>query len=202
MLVAPRRITVADFRAMEFDDNDTFFYELVNGELVQKSSPNPYHQIVSGNIYFAFRQFVSQNNLGKIISAPIDVFLDEHNLLQPDVLFISTEKSNLVTIDGIMGAPNLVVEIISPSTMKRDRGAKMRIYERYGVDEYWIVDIRTRSVEVYANREEQGQFRYDLHEVYVADERKPETPILVRSVVLNTIEIPLHTIFEGVSPTV
>jgi Uma2 family endonuclease len=198
------RLTIAEFRAMEFDDDDTFYYELLEGELVQKSAPNPFHQRVSGNIFFALRSYVSQNNLGEVFYAPVDVFLDEYNLLQPDVLFLSNDRKNLVTIDGILGAPNLVVEIVSPSTVKRDRGGKMSVYERFGVLEYWIVDIRTRSVEVYVNTNksgndnEGGRFDFFLHEVYVADERNPESPVVVRSVVLSTVELPLESVFAGV----
>ncbi len=193
-----RRITVAEFRAMEFDDDDTFFYELLNGELVQKSAPNPFHQRISGNISFAMRSFVSEHQLGEIFYAPIDVFLDEYNMLQPDVLFIANDKKQLVTIDGIMGAPNLVVEIISPGTMKRDRGGKMRVYERCGVQEYWIVDVRTRSVEVYVNIESNGRFDYTLQEVYVEDERNPNSPRVVASTVLTALALPLEQVFDGV----
>jgi Uma2 family endonuclease len=192
------RMTVAEFRAMEFDDDDTFFYELLEGELVKKSAPNPFHQRVSRNLSFALHTFVSQNNLGEVFYAPIDVFLDESNLLQPDVLFLSNDKKHLVTIDGIMGAPDLVVEIVSPSTVKRDRGGKMSVYERFGVLEYWIVDIRTRSVEVYVNTKDGERFDYFLHEVYVADERSPETPVVVRSLVLPSIVLPLELVFAGV----
>lgn len=192
------RLTVAEFRAMEFDDDDPYSYELIEGEIVQKSAPNPFHQRVSHNLVRALDAYVIPQNLGEVFYAPIDVFLDEYNVFQPDVLFLSNDRKNLVTIDGIMGAPNLVVEIVSPSTVKRDRGGKMSVYERFGVLEYWIVDIRTRSVEVYVNTNEDGRFDFLLHEVYVADERNPEKPVTVRSVVLLGVELPLESVFEGV----
>jgi Uma2 family endonuclease len=151
------RLTVAEFRAMEFDDDDTFFYELLEGNIVRKSAPSASHQRVARNIFRALDVHVLANNLGEVLFAPIDVFLDDENVVQPDVLFIAAAEQHIVTTDGVQGAPNLIVEIISPSSMKRDRGGKMRVYEHCGVGEYWLVDIRTRSVEVYVNTDVGGR---------------------------------------------
>jgi Uma2 family endonuclease len=189
------RMTVRDFRQMEFDDNDTFYYELINGELVAKSAPSPFHQRISRNIFRAFDTFVTANNLGEVLYAPIDVFLDEENASQPDVLFLSKANQHLVTVDGVQGAPDLVVEIISPSSIKRDRGDKMKLYERCGVREYWLVDARTRSVEVYVNTLQGERYDFELRDVFVNAE---DEPIIVESFVLLGFTMPLEAVFMGI----
>lgn len=194
-LLAPGGLTVHDFRRMEFDDNDTFYYELINGELVAKSAPSPFHQRISGNISFAMRQFVTANKLGEVLYAPIDVFLTENSSSQPDVLFISTAKRHLVTSEGVEGAPDLVVEIISPSSIKRDRGDKMKLYERCSIGEYWLVDARTRSVEVYVNTLVADRHDFELREVFVAADT--HEPVLVQSFLLEGFTMPLEAVFAG-----
>lgn len=191
------RITTNDFRAMEFDDTDTFYYELLHGELVARSAPSPLHQRISRNIFRALDNFVIANNLGEVLYAPLDVFLDEYNATQPNVLFLSREKQHLVTPDGVQGAPDLVIEIISPSSMKRDRGDKMKLYERCGIGEYWLVDARTRSVEVYVNGLVNGVQDYELRDVFMETASESAAPILVRSVVLNDFTMPLTAVFAG-----
>lgn len=191
------RITTNDFRAMEFDDIDTFYYELLNGELVAKSAPSPLHQRISRNIFRALDNFVIANNLGEVLYAPLDVFLDEYNATQPNVLFLSREKQHLVTPDGVQGAPDLVIVIISPSSMKRDRGDKMKLYEHCGIGEYWLVDARTHSVEVYVNGLVNGVQDYELRDVFMETASESAAPILVRSVVLNDFTMPLTAVFAG-----
>jgi Uma2 family endonuclease len=195
--VAPERITINDFRAMEFDDTDSFYCELLNGELVAKSAPSPFHQRISGNIYFAMRLFATEHNLGEVLYAPIDVFLDEYNATQPDVLFLSREKQHLVTPDGVQVSPDLVVEIISPSSMKRDRGDKMKLYERCGIGEYWLVDARTRSVEVYVNGLVNGVQDFELRDVFIDTASESAALVLVRSAMLHDFTMPLMAVFAG-----
>lgn len=192
------RITTNDFRAMEFDDTDSFYYELLNGEFVAKSAPSPLHQRISRNIFRALDNFVVAHNLGEVLYAPIDVFLDEYNATQPDVLFLSREKQHLVTPDGVQGSPDLVVEIISPSSMKRDRGDKMKPYERCGVGEYWLVDARTRSVEIYVNSLVNGVQDFELRDVFIETASESAAPVLVRSVMLHDFTMPLEAVFAGV----
>jgi len=81
--------------------------------------------------------------------APFDVAFDEENLVQPDILFVSTTRAGIVTEHGVEGAPDLVVEILSPGTFKTDRNDKMKLYRRSGVPEYWIIDPKSRTIEVY-----------------------------------------------------
>ena len=92
--------------------------------------------------------FVRPRRLGEVLAAPLDVVLSEHDVLQPDLIFISTGRSSIATEANIQGAPDLVMEILSPSTAGRDRILKRARYARYGVREYWIVDPESRTDEV------------------------------------------------------
>ena len=145
-----RKLTVADFRDKEFDDNDTSWYELINGELVKKSSPTPRHQEVSAELNDLLRTYIKQNKLGRVYYAPIDVFLDGYNTVQPDLLLVLANQSAIVTKNGIEGTPSLIIEIISPTSVFRDRVVKKQVYEQFGVQEYWIVDPLDELVEIYS----------------------------------------------------
>lgn len=151
-----KRYTYADYKNLDVDDN--FLYELLNGELGRKSAPKPSHQRIVRKILVAFNAFVEAGKLGEVFSSPIDVFLDEYNVPQPDLVFVSNARKALVTEDGIMGAPDLVIEVISPSSVVRDRVEKMKLYRQYRIPEYWIVDPSYATVEVYTLAENE----YDL----------------------------------------
>lgn len=100
-----------------------------------------------------------EKNLGQVLSAPIDVFLDAYSAPQPDILFIKKERLHIIDLDeGIMGAPDLVVEILSPNSVKRDRFEKKDLYEQFAVPEYWIVDPQNAPVEIYTLKDN----RYEL----------------------------------------
>ena len=141
------KIKIADF--LEMDVESGFIYELINGEIVKKSAPSPKHQKASGKLFRALSTFVEQKQLGEVLYAPLDVFLGEYNSLQPDLLFVAKAREEIITENGVEGAPDLIVEILSPSTMKNDRGDKMKIYRQHQVREYWIVDPKNQSIEVY-----------------------------------------------------
>lgn len=127
-------------------------YELVDGGL-RKMTPSPtvFHQEISGRIQKALRLWVDDHDLGKVYYAPIDVVLSEHNVVQPDILYISRERLGIIKEACIQGAPDLVVEILSPSTVEWDRVVKRRLYGVYGVREFWVVDPAGRSIEVAAH---------------------------------------------------
>lgn len=146
---AERRVSYAEYRVLDVDDD--YFYELINGELVKKSAPSPFHQILVVNLAVALNRFTKENNLGgQILVAPVDVFVDDYSAPQPDVLYISEARRSIITSDGVMGAPDLVMEVLSPSSISRDRNDKRKLYERLKVQEYWILDPNNRSIEVYA----------------------------------------------------
>ena len=96
----------------------------------------------------AFGKFLETHPLGKLRFAPLDVILSEHDVLEPDLLLVLNEHQDYLQ-DWVRGAPDLVIEILSPTTASRDRGLKLKTYARYGIGEYWIVDPDAQTVEVY-----------------------------------------------------
>ncbi|MGR3303201.1 MAG: Uma2 family endonuclease [Candidatus Scalindua sp.] len=123
-------------------------YELLDGEFYMVPSPNEAHQRVSGNLEFLLRQHVRESGLGFVYDAPFDVVLSDEDVVQPDILYISKERSNIITENNVSGSPDLVVEVISSSSSKRDQEIKSKIYSKYGVKEYWIVNPIIGNIEV------------------------------------------------------
>ena len=129
--------TVADYRAMPAGPP---YYQLVEGELIMAPSPNSFHQDIALNIAFLLRQYVLKHRLGKVCIAPLDVYLSDLTVLQPDVFFLSTKNLRLMREDGVHGAPDLVVEIVSPSNGRLEMKRKRPLYAQHGVREEWLVD--------------------------------------------------------------
>ena len=126
-------------------------YEVIDGELVMVADPYTIHQTVSGNLEYELRTFIKKHKLGKIFDAPTDVVLNEYNVVQPDILFIARDRLDIITEKNISGAPDLIVEILSPSTAYYALLEKKELYEKFGVKEYWIVDPKKQRVEVFQN---------------------------------------------------
>ena len=186
MLVAEKKISVSEFRHMDLGDEDAY-YELINGEIVMKAAPSPLHQEVSNNLSFALTTFVRAKNLGKVFTSPIDVFLHEFSHVMPDVLFISAKNKGIIDYrEGIHGVPDLVVEIISPSSIYQDRMMKRNDYEASGVREYWLVDPKNQSIEVYELADSA------FHLVVIAAETGK-----VHSKLLEGFELDITTIFPA-----
>ena len=122
--------------------------ELLDGELVTVSTPGELHQSISAQLGWRLVQFASENNLGRVYHAPFDVVLSDTDVVRPDLLFVSNERSQIITPENIQGAPDLVVEILSPSTATRDRTFKRTLYARHGVREYWMVDTSEKDITV------------------------------------------------------
>jgi Uma2 family endonuclease len=116
---------------------------------LKKSAPSPQHQNISMNLSIQLGTFIKNSGLGKLFAVPIDVFLNDTNAVQPDLVFVAKENQEMVTNDGIMGVPDLVVEIISPSSVLKDSVDKKNLYERLNVKEYWIIDPQYQDIEVY-----------------------------------------------------
>jgi Uma2 family endonuclease len=93
--------------------------------------------------------FIRQHRLGRLSTAPLDVLFSEHDIAQPDLVFISNERTRIIGNKNIQGAPDLVVEVLSPSTRRRDEGIKLDVCERFGVREYWLVDVERQMVRVF-----------------------------------------------------
>jgi len=124
-------------------------YQLIEGDLCMAPAPNRYHQEISFNLEYVLRQYIEQHPIGKVYHAPFDVYLDEYNVFQPDVLFVSNERRQILTDAGAEGAPDFVVEILSPKTARLDRDNKRRVYATTGVRELWIITPEPRTIEVY-----------------------------------------------------
>ncbi|MBR2215610.1 MAG: Uma2 family endonuclease [Selenomonadaceae bacterium] len=125
--------------------------ELIDGEYMLAPAPGEGHNDVMANILVKFRVYL-RGKPCRAYGDNVDVFLDEKNIFQPDVSIVCDRSK--IKANGIHGAPDLVVEILSLSTKKNDRGKKFKAYERFGVKEYWIVDPVLRQVEVYHNSAE------------------------------------------------
>ncbi len=124
-------------------------HEVIEGDHTMTPAPKTTHQRISFNLALAIGSFVKQRNLGLVLAAPCDVILSDENVVQPDLLYVTKERSEIVTEDNIRGAPDLIVEIISETTRKRDELTKRKLYERYGVREYWIVDPELETVRIF-----------------------------------------------------
>ncbi len=152
-------LTVDDYMALP---NDGKRYELINGELILSPAPVPDHQFVVVALIEFLRSFVNRYGLGRIACAPIDVILSEIIALQPDIAFISNARMGIIGPKNIQGAPDLVIEVLSPSTESRDRNDKARLYWNHGVLEYWLVDTSRRTIEVFGA----GRTGFELLAVY------------------------------------
>lgn len=124
-------------------------YELIGGAL-RKMTPAPsvFHQEISKRLGRLLVEWIEDRNLGKVYHAPIDVVLSQYDVVQPDLLYVSQERLGIIQKANIQGAPDLVVEILSPHTVEWDRETKRPVYARYGVREMWLVDPDGRSIEV------------------------------------------------------
>ena len=123
-------------------------YELIDGELILAPAPRRDHQRVDMKLGWRLGRFVEENALGVVYSAPRDVVFSDTNIVQPDLMFISNERMHIDTEAEVWGGPDLVIEILSPSTAARDRTLKRALYARHGVNEYWLVDADARTIAV------------------------------------------------------
>jgi len=138
------KLTYADYAKTPDDER----WELIDGELFMAPSPKEAHQRnqirLSSRMFF----FAEENDLGTVYYAPLDVVLSDTDVVQPDLLFVSKERGHIITEDNVQGAPDLVVEIRSESTARRDWTVKRELYARHGVREYWLIDPEAATVAV------------------------------------------------------
>ncbi len=118
--------------------------QLINDKIVMSPAPIPQHQETLDEIYYQLKTFVRVNKSGKTFFAPIDVYLNEKNVYQSDILFLTNEQLSFIKKNGIYGAPALIIEILSKGNEKYDLIDKKKIYEQSGVKEYWVVDPDTK----------------------------------------------------------
>lgn len=150
-----KRWTYEEYYKLEDDQR----YEIIDGQLLMAPAPDTSHQDWLGDLYSLLRSFVKMHKLGRLFFAPVDVVLDEENTVQPDLVFVSAKNAGIIQPRAIFGTPDLLVEVVSPSSDRRDRSQKMRLYARFGVKEYWIGDAAKRSLEIFTLKES----RYELH---------------------------------------
>jgi len=140
------KYTYSDLLTVPDDGNR---YELFEGELIMTPSPMLLHQIASTNLIYKLKEHIIVHKSGVVIAAPFDVYFDDENVFQPDIIFISHQRRSIVEEKRIKGAPDLVVEILSPNTKDRDYGFKFKKYAEIGVKEYWIVDTDEKIIKLY-----------------------------------------------------
>jgi Uma2 family endonuclease len=139
------RFTYEDYRTAPPDRR----YELLDGDLVMTPAPNLKLQRAQVRLGEPLARFVRENALGEFFFAPCDVVLSDTDVVQPDLLFVSRDRRHLLSGgDNVRGAPDLVVEILSPATADRDRGYKRALYAKHGVKEYWLVDPAAETVAI------------------------------------------------------
>ena len=175
------RFTYADYCRLPDDQR----YELIDGEFYVAPSPWTAHQSSSFRLGRLMADFVERLLLGVVFMAPYDVILSDNDTLQPDILFVAESRRNIITHRACEGAPDLVVEVLSPSTSQRDLVLKRSRYAMFGVREYWIVNPATGTIEVLALQE--GE--YVSLGVY-SGEMSPE------SIVLQGFVFPVQGIFS------
>ena len=168
--------------------------ELLHGEIYMMSSPSINHSRAASNIYYIFRSCLKQKTC-EAFADGVDVFLTEDDRVIPDAMIVCDRT--IIKNNGVHGAPDLVVEVLSPSTAKNDRGYKKELYEKSGVKTYWIVDPEARSIEVYQLTGE----RYRLDGIYqlandsMVDQDKEACTDTIPVSLYNNFNIPLEEIF-------
>jgi Uma2 family endonuclease len=168
-----RKLTYEDFE--RFPEDDRLRHEILDGVHVVSPSPTIRHQRLSKRVFRKLDSFVEAQGLGEIFYAPMDVLLSRHDIVEPDLFFIAGDRDGIVTEKNVQGAPDLVVEILSPGTRKRDLVDKRERYEALGVQEYWVFDPDRHTVAAF--RREGEHFGPPLRLSAAADERLT-TPLL------------------------
>jgi len=139
-------ITRSDYEAMP---SGPPYFQLIEGELVMSPSPSPRHQRIVGRIFSVLHYSAAERQLGEVFVAPLDVFLNETNVHQPDIVYVSNNRAGHVSDAGIEGAPDLCVEVLSKTTARFDRIAKKKVFAQAGVAEYWLFDPEAQTIEVF-----------------------------------------------------
>jgi Uma2 family endonuclease len=150
--ISPPRTILQAYRSLP----EGTMAQLIQNQIIMSPAPLDKHQRISMELSSELVYHVKSRKLGTVRYAPYDVYFDRENAFQPDILFISNERKHLIEKDGLYGAPDLIIEILSPSTAHYDLHEKKAIYEQYGVKEYWIVDPEDNSVAGY--QLENGKF--------------------------------------------
>ncbi len=160
-------------------------YEILDGELYVVPAPNTRHQRLIVRILDALLHYARKTNLGEVFVAPYDVMLSDENVVQPDIMFVSNARLGIIGEANISGAPDLVIEILSPGTRNRDLEIKRKIYAGFGVPEYWIVDPEAETIDVLVL----GDQGYSSAAIFGGSDR-------LSSPLLPELNLPLSDVFE------
>lgn len=178
------KLTYDDFLQFPDDGNR---YELIDGEHYVTPSPDLRHQQISGRLHLITGNWLEAHPIGQVYYAPLDVVFTNVDVVEPDLLYMSNERAaSISTPQNLAGAPELVVEIGSPSTRKRDETIKRRLYERSGVSEYWVVDPELDIVRVFRSRD--GELGRPM-------ELSAEAGDMLTTPLLPGLDIPLARVF-------
>jgi Uma2 family endonuclease len=175
-----KRWTYEEYYRLDDDQR----YEIIDGNLLMAPAPDTWHQEWLNNINLLISPHVRRNKLGRVFIAPVDVVLNPENTVQPDLVFISTPNLGIIQQRAIFGTPDLLVEIVSPSSVRRDRYDKKALYARFGVKEYWIGDPANRSLEILTLK----PGGYELH--CSAEERGKVASLVLTALEFDLAQIP------------
>lgn len=174
-----RRWTYEEYCRLDDDQR----HEIIDGNLLMAPSPDMWHQDWLNEINLRVTPFVKQRKLGRTFIAPFDVILDSANVVQPDLIFVATANLGILQRRGIFGAPDLLIELVSPSSVCRDRYDKRELYAGFGVKEYWIGDPANRSLEILTLKDG----RYELH--CAAEEKGRLTSLVLAGLEFDLTEV-------------
>ena len=142
---------------LQYFPDDGLRHEIIDGEHYMTAAPNLRHQDILGRLHLAIGVFLEAHpDLGRVFLAPCDVVFSFHDVVEPDLVFVAADQLDILTDKNVQGTPALVVEILSPSTRKRDEQIKRRLYARFGVREYWVVDSELDLIKVYRRSADGG----------------------------------------------
>ena len=148
-MLVDTRLTYDDYCLLP---NNGRRYEIIDGELFVTPSPRRAHQNVVTQLSSYLAEFVRREGRGRVYVAPLDVVFSFHDVVEPDILYVSQERASVLTEKNVQGAPDLVVEVLSETTAEIDRTTKLKLYARYGVQEYWLIDPEECTAEVYRRK--------------------------------------------------
>lgn len=179
----PKLLTYEDYVKLTPPDSGNF--ELLNGRIFFMASPKPSHQEISSLLNTYLGIYIISNKLGKLFAAPMDVVFSEHDTFQPDLLFITKERLNIIGENKIEGTPDLVVEILSPSNDSNEMSYKKHIYESTGVKEYWLINVEKQTLTLYKQIDNELRWQKDIQKNEV-----------LKSEVIKDFELDLNKIYE------
>ena len=174
-----KRWTYEEYYKLDDDQR----YEIMDGKLLMAPAPDTWHQAWIGGLHLILDRHVRSRQLGKVLLSPVDVVLDPENTVQPDIVFVVAGNVKIIQRRAIFGVPELLVELVSPSSVRRDRYDKKALYSRFGVKEYWIGDPANKALEILTLKEG----RYELH--CCAEEKGKLTSLILPGLEFDLAEV-------------